>query len=73
MPYSLMPLRIRWVALAAAAGNMIVVTDWKGKVVLELVATGPNYQYDITRPRALEAYIGPIITQFDSGDLFFYL
>lgn len=73
IPYSLMPLRIRWVTVAGSQDDQVIITDWKGRKVLELVATGADYQWDVTRPKGLEAYIGPIITQFDSGVLYLYL
>lgn len=73
MPYALMPLRIRWVNKAGQADDTIIITDWKGKEVLKLVGTGADYQYDVTRPKGYEAYIGPIITTFDRGDLYLYL
>ena len=73
IPYSLMPLRIRWVTLAGAPNDGVIITDWKGRKVLELYATGADFQYDVTRPKGYEAYIGPIITQFDSGALYLYL
>jgi len=73
IPYSLMPLRIRWISVAAAADDQIIITDWQGANDLHLLATGADFQYDVSRPKGYEAYVGPIITRFDSGELYLYL
>ena len=79
--YPILVRRWRWVSVAAAAADQVIIKDVPGvngagtpRVVYDSgAATGADFGPDEQRPAAMELFVGMQVTTFSSGTLYIYI